>query len=790
MEADFVEVLANNGSTPGGNASSATNPTYVTYDGTAKADVDEAATGFAQIYYVAAVQDANGATAGNGLDDDEVLVTTNFAMARANEGDPMRLQVFNKDGKRVDPGTEGAVSGTDSGAVPIHVNSDAIEHVSLSNTYATIAVVNKSKEAENLTVTVDKYGSAAVAGKFCVTGDGAAENVTVMVAGDSNFALANGATETVSVHGDGDLTLAVTDFVAPSTNVDAGGANTPKASTTLESVHLNGGGKFTMNAMGLSKLKTIDASDASGDVTITNLGNGLTSYDGGSASDHIEVSAFAAAGVTVDLGAGHDRFASAGGNGKSRVDGGDGTDTLHLTGESATVDGKGKASIFSDFEILDIGGSAAATHDIKLLGVNSVTASATTDGTVTLENMADGMGIGVDGKAGTGTTATVVHELAETRRPSGELDVTLTANGSGTDKATLGTGAAALTLTAAAEIEVLGIESNANAAGKAAAAAYKNSLTLNGVDNAAGNAGIASAVEEIVVTGHAHVEVMLANSANGGAAQFANLDLIDAFESRGGVTFSADLDDGTTVLTQALEMVGGAGADTFTGGGGDDELEGNGGKDTLNGGAGGDTIVGGAGADTLTGGGGINVFDYGSASESRMSAYDTITDWAAGDNTISLGKATYDGLHRVATGVTVLRELTGEAAINSTDGDNAPGAAAGTADATHDSLMAFLGNGDGVFETAGAAGTGLTAAAASSQHSITTVVDTYHRMPLATETANVDTDGDGNDDSVVATRTWVLIDVNADGDFDASVDMVIALAGTVDLNDNGSDFTA
>ena len=402
-------------------------------------------------FYEAANQDIDGAaTAGTGLDAGQVVVTQEKDEAK------IILTKFDSAGKRVAPGAEGydeATVGTDSGAVPIHVHSDAIEHVSLSNTYATIAVVNQSKEAENLTVTVNKYGSAAVAGKFCVTGDGAAENVTVMVAGDSNFALANDATKTVSVHGDGDLTLAVTDFVGPPTNVDAGGAITPKASTTLESVHLNGGGKFTMNAMGLSKLKTVDASDASGDVTIHKLGKSLADYHGGSASDRIEVSAFADAGVTVDLGAGHDRFASADGNGKSRVDGGDGTDVLHLTGKSATVDDKGKASIFSNFEILDIGGSGTAAHDVKLLGVNSVTASASTvadtdpdaagmqAAVVTLNNMADGMGIGVDGKAGTGTTATVVHNLAEARRHSGELEVTLTANGSGTDKATMGTGA-------------------------------------------------------------------------------------------------------------------------------------------------------------------------------------------------------------------------------------------------------------------------------------------------------------------------------------------------------------
>ena len=358
-------------------------------------------------YYKAAVQDINGDTAGTGLTDGQVVVTTDEAEAE------MREQVF-KDGKRVDPGTEGAVSGRDSGGVPIHINSDAIESVSLSNTYATIAVINKSDDPEDLMVTVNKYGNSDVAGKFCITGDGAAENVSIMVAGDSNFALANNATKSVSIDGDGDLTLSVTNFVGPPTNVDAGGENTPMASATLGSVTMSGGGKVTMNVAGMGKLASIDGSASSGGSSIKGVGDSVESIDGGSGADAITVAAFADDGLTVDLGAGNDTFSSAGGNGKSRIDGGDGTDVLHLTGNSATH-GKGdaKASIFSNFEALEVGGSGAAAHDVKLLGVHAVSVSSSTTGTVTLNNMADGMGLSVTGKAGNdGTAANTANSLA------------------------------------------------------------------------------------------------------------------------------------------------------------------------------------------------------------------------------------------------------------------------------------------------------------------------------------------------------------------------------------------
>ena len=209
-------------------------PKYVMDNGAA---VSDSATG----YYVAADQTPSGAVLGS----NDVIVTMEKDMAA------MRAQVFDADGEMAAFGTEGAEPGTDSGGVPIHINSDAIESVSLSNTYATIAVINKSDDAEDLMITVDEYGDGDVAGKFCIIGDGSAENVSIMVAGDSHFYLASNEVTSVSVAGEGDLELEVTNFVNPPTNVDAGGAVTSKPSETLESLTLSGSGKFTMDAAGL-----------------------------------------------------------------------------------------------------------------------------------------------------------------------------------------------------------------------------------------------------------------------------------------------------------------------------------------------------------------------------------------------------------------------------------------------------------------------------------------------------------------------------------------------------------
>ena len=765
---------------PDGNVSATASATVTVYVDSAGDAIDEAGADFMQNYYRAANQAPDGVT----IDEFEVVVTTDAEMAATRE------QVF-VDGKRVDPGTEDAMSGVDSGGVPIHVNSDAIEHVSLSNTYATIAVINKSDDPEDLMITVDEYGDGDVAGKFCVTGDGSAENISIMVAGDSHFYLASNEVKAVSVAGEGDLELEVTNFVAPPTNVDAGGANEAMASGTLESITLSGSGDVSMDVAGMGKLATIDASASSGGNSIKGIGDSVTSIDGGSGGDKITVAAFAEDGLTVDLGAGNDYFASAGGHTKSRVDGGEGVDVLHLTGTSAThkVDGK-DVSIFSNFEALEIGGTAAAAaHDISLLGVHAVSVSAST-AAVTLNKMADGMGLTVNGRAGMGTTATVVHNMAPRSagdpRYSGELDVSLTANGHKDDTAMgAGTGTASLTLTADGEIEILNIESNANPKGKAAAGNYQNSLTLMGAGGDTAADAVDVNVEAINVSGSARAMVSLVTGQSGTlAAQFAELELIDAEDNSGGVTFSANgFDgDGTTaaVLNQDLEMVGGSGKDSFTGGGGEDELMGNGGNDTLNGGAEDDTIDGGAGGDMLTGGDGDDTFKYGSASESRvvfgekgMSGFDTITDWGTADtnNVIALGKTLYESL-----GGTVRTHT----AINGTDNDDADGAQGDEADGTLDNLKAFLDSfkdGDGVFESRGTPVDGaINDQGPLNKHSVATVEETYWMTrPVANDP---DTTEDETVAGVSASRTWLLIDVDGDGDFNAATDMAIALTGT------------
>ncbi len=614
----------------------------------------------------------------------------------------------------------------------VMVTSKMIGSVSIANTEAIVEVTNGADAAMDLSVMADKFAM----GELHLDGKGAAANVMIDVAGDSSFDLTSGA-KAVSVSGAGKLTLGL-----------AGSAG------TVESVTLGGAGAVTIDAMGLGKLKAVDASGSSGANSISNVGASVTSVTGGSGSDTVSVTAYAGDGLAANLGAGDDTFSSGAGNAKSAIDGGDGRDTLKLTADGML--NADKKSIYSNFEVLDIGGSATATYNVALLGVDTVKVSKDTaaGATATLSGMADGMGIDA-----TAATARIVHDMkdrtAGDKRYSGELDVSLMAKGGETDaKGGPGTGVATLTLQADAEIEYLNVDSSATPGGKAAAGDYTNVLTL---DLADGNT--AASIEVIRVTGNAQLDLR-GDTTNNDNNPLSLVKVLDAAGNSGGVTFTA-------VGNAAVDLIGGSGDDKLTGADGKDVIMGGAGKDVLKGGNNDDTITGGAGMDTLDGGDGTNVFKYGSVSESSMSAYDTIDNWGGGTNFISLGKAIFGGLYRSNS---PLREVTGDGAINSRDGADST---------TNDSLKDWIGDGNGVFEKS--TGTGLNVT--TTQHAITTVTELYWE----------DTNGNGtyeNGTDTDLSRTWILIDVDADGDFDAATDIVIALTGTLDLTDSGDQFTA
>ena len=702
--------------------------------------------------------------------------------------------------------------GTSSGGGPtLTVNSDAIKDVHLHNTTAVALVENKSKTAdgkdmpEDLSVTVNKYGtfgSQAVEGKLCIKGEGSAENIDITVVGDSNFRLASDEVKTLDLTANAKLTLKVHDF------------KEEHGSETLESVTVSGAGNVTMGELqGMKKLASIDASDSSGDnhFKSTEALAALDTVKGGSGADEIELvtaatgklasiesgagndtvkvtGAHRSAGLDVKLGAGNDTFeGDNGGNDKSRVDGGEGEDTLKLSAPDVTYkDGATVKSIFSNFEILDFGGGTGE-YDVGRLGVGTVLASGGTEGDVTLKNMADDMGIAVHGAKGMATTANITHEMPDESRTrfSGELDVHLRAIGGDNDtKSADGTmGEVELTLSVDPEIEALNVDSSATVGGsktnpatnRPGAANYRNVLILE-------TAGSAT-IEDIYVSGDAMLEIKV--SANDNEGTLGELELIDASDNTGGVIFDGTDPDGVQLNTDNpptedpndltgdgvlgnLELVGGSGMDVFTGGGGDDEIEGNGGDDTLNGGAGDDELIGGAGGDTLIGGGGADKFVIKAASDSQLSfkkdgsptGMDTIGDGTANyqpgadDDTtdsIVLPKSLHNSLQGVIKQATTANVTAAAWLIDGANTDDP--------DQSPDTLKAFVdANKDGFFETRTPTTDGF--GGSVNKHSVAVVHEA---------------------DNGTVENTWVFIDVDGDGDLDITTDLVIKLTGDIDL---------
>ena len=628
----------------------------------------------------------------------------------------------------------------------IRIVSKAIESVSLSNTYGNARITNGSSDAEDLALTVNKYGGqmidtdndnvpdAPAIAEISLDGDGAAENVSIAVEGASNLKLRNDATKTVSISGSEALVLQVNkadDSVSDtlesiSVSGDAGLTFIANVHSSLESIDASGSmGKNSLTITDAADLETISTGGGNDSVTVTAAAK-LESINTGGGNDKVTVNAnHRSDGLAVDLGAGDDTYTVGAGtpSNKSTVQGGAGTDVLAMTvgaNSTAHVNAAG-ASIYSGFEVLAVGGGSG-DYDLDKLGISNVVASgADTAGAVNLKNAAAGTTVTVDGTgagASPGRSATIVYELKDASGTSDSMTVNLMAKG-GKDDAPAGpggspaavtTGETTTTLTADG-VETVVINSGVTAGGKQMASAYTNTVTLTTVT---------SSIKTLDINGD--------GKANVNADAITTLTMVDATGNSAGVIVSA------TGAAAAVTFNGGSGGDTFTGGGQRDILNGGGGKDTLNGGAGADILTGGAGGDTLTGGTGGDSYRFTSASDSRVSFGD---GGAASGFDMIVGFATADGdliaLSR-SLGVTDA-DLSGGSAVlskaNITDTDT-------PANATDD-LMDYIGDGADFFS-------------------------------------------DGVDDKAIAFATdtvngYVFIDVNGNGDFDVATDMVIRLDG-------------
>jgi len=696
-------------------------------------------------------------------------------------------------------------------------------------------------QPEDLAVTVDGYGTVkngrAVAteeGKLCVKGTGEAKDIDITVAGASNFRLASDKVESLDINAGAALWLKVHKF-------DDKTVSTSLKSITVEGeggVTMNGlngmsnlasidagesSGKNSFKSTGedaeLAKLKTAMGGSGSDTFALTtSLRGNLESVQTGEGNDVVMMGGdYRDEGLKVDLGAGDDTFHGSEGNSESHIDGGEGRDTLRLTSDGATYkDGTKTKSIYENFEILDLGGGSG-TYDVGRLGVDTIEVKENTGaGGTTLNNVGAGTTVRVEAKgAGMGTRADVKYNFASDVNTAGSLidggttnilNVSLMAKG-GTKA---GPGAAELTITLDEDLVAMTIDSDASvhrtAAGKGVTSRhYENKVTV---------VGTSSALEEVKITGDAQTNL--------GGTGLTSLEYVNAAESGAGVTVNANVADSARV-----RLVGSNHDDELTSGDFNNSdsttlairarntLEGNGGDDELTGGAGRDIIVGGAGADTLMGGVQEDRFVYNAASESQVSfsrnstdssiydakGYDVIEDFAtttdklhfskalhaivtAGDQATLTGANNLAGTTNTADNATIANGIKMDAAEwtgwKPVDNDGTPGGPTtsttsidgdgkgrndgdngGTPDGGAANLFDFINDGRGLFLTS-----------TTSTGTFGTTTRTYKNS-----IAVISQTGTNSKDEHEGQGTWLLFDIDADGNFDAETDMVIFLAG-------------
>jgi len=409
---------------------------------------------------------------------------------------------------------------------------------------------------------------------------------------------------------------------------------------TVNPTTLNVAGSASLTLAGASvgtSVSSVDASGASGTVTLTYNHAAANSYTGSAGADALTMTGGTTAVSTINLGAGNDTVTftadllGAAAATSDVVEGGDGTDTLvGLRAElQALTNTATKASVITGFETIRMSDVLTATT----LTTSSVQATGITT---------------VDLDAGMNANGTVYM---------GPGTVNLTLGNDLTAGTTLVVGDHAVAATSVTTDDVINISSSATAAENRDDLFNAATITVNGyetvnisttvLDSTAAVAQDFGSVTGTPDTGGtftvnftganiANIDAPITADVVSAAGMTAQATGTATFDSTGqafvavattGITITGSPGDDVIVGdTDSINIIdGGAGADTITGGSANDTMSGGDGIDNITGNNGIDTINGGAGNDTLTGG----------------TSNDTING-DAGDDTINAGAGTND----------------------------------------------------------------------------------------------------------------------------------------------------
>lgn len=456
--------------------------------------------------------------------------------------------------------------------------------LNLANAAASSAmVVADTAETVALSLT-DMALKAADGAEAGVTFTAAPKTLNITNSGDNNVDLTAVVTETMTVAGSGTLNIADVDLAA------------------LKSLTVSGEAGVTMSGSESNTLTSVSTAATTGTVTATIDGSKAT-YTGGAGVDKVTVATATALTKAIALGAGDDTmtFGAAVATSTTKIDGGEGTDTLSMTvANAAALDGSAQV-VYQNFERLTLsdvysGGTAdtqeTATINLANLGLASYV---TTSGTL----------IDASDRAGE-SDILVLDKLAA------NATVVLTADGLITATLADATGTADV-------INIAMSSDGATAGGNFTAAGVETvniSVDDKFVDADEDGKDDTNAADTLTLVATSAKTVNISGS--------ADLNLTNTGNTKITVLNAADMTGNLTFVS-----ANNASAATITGGAGDDTLTGAFSGDVLVGGAGKDTLTAGADLATLTGGAGNDTFVMNTAT--TVNGYATITDLSAGD---------------------------------------------------------------------------------------------------------------------------------------------------------------
>jgi len=574
--------------------------------------------------------------------------------------------------------TIGAVDITNDGTLTT-VSATATKGTGATITYNTVDVngLGSADDADTITsITASGYTTMTTANTNSLstlslgTGSG---NITI----DNGDAGAETTTLDLTVNGLTGGTLD-DDDVYTTINITSTGTASTMANITdsaLTNITLAGDKKLTLTSIaGATVLESVDASAATGGMTISSQLLTTTAFTGGSGVDTITLGATTQA---IATGAGNDVVTLAAGTTAlgtgGTVDAGDGTDDVlsFADADDATTASGGTTfeTKISNFEVVNLAGAAGAGVTVNVANLDDLSkvnvavdlgqtlavsniasggtityaAAQTAASTITVSNAASGtadvMSVGISSAAArnvNGLTISNVETInfltddTATTTTGIEHVASLTAAAAATAVTVAGDAGLTLTFTGTAltSFDASGVTDGDvtwTAGALAAAAAVKGGASAD-----ANVIVLSAALDDITYTGGSGTDTITMNNATNHDATTNSFTL-----GNGTNTLTAGNNDGDNTVT------GGTGVDTITLGNGDNNVSTSSGNDIITVGTGANTIDAGAGNDTVTIGAsaGTNSVDVGAGTDAIVFTgvqtaagyYTSLTGMGAGD---------------------------------------------------------------------------------------------------------------------------------------------------------------